>query len=159
MKLKKVTLLILLFSVSITGMFADSAWAKGLSVAPASYEWKDVKTGSKIKCPAGIAAKNNSKELRSYIMRAVKPSEIGLKPSRGYDEIPFTDWVSFGQKIVPLEPGKWKRLTLFIEIPEEKKYLGRKWEFYLEVKEYTTGLEMFTLSCQVKFLITTVKKP
>ena len=134
---------------------AEDAYAKGLSVSPASYEWNRVKLGTLVKCPANIMVKNGSDSVRSYTLRVVRPEDIDIKPKEGFKSLPSKRWLSFDRKRVAIGPGEWKEVKMFIEIPREKKNFNQKWNFFVEVKEYTTGGEMFALACYSRFYVFT----
>jgi len=130
------------------------AYGKGLSVSPASYNWENVEVGELKKCPASMMVKNDSSSVKSYNLRAVRLEELQLKPKEGYKPLPQTGWVSFEEKRVIIGPGEWKRIKMFIDIPEDKEYYSKKWEFFLEVKEYPAD-QMFTLACYSRIFIAT----
>ena len=135
--------------------FLGVAYGKGLSVSPASYRWDNVEVGKLTKCPASIMVKNNSDSVRSYTLRTVRPEDINIKPKKGFKSLPSKDWVSFGRKRITVGPGEWKQVKLFIEIPEKKGNYNKKWEFYLEVKEYPARGQMFALAGYSSFFLIT----
>lgn len=145
-------LVILLVLVSIP------LWAKGLSLSPSEYFWENIAIGKQQKCPASIMIQNDSDVTRSFVLRVVLPDEMKLKPKDGYVELPDTQWVSFDNKIVSIGAKQWKQIHLFVDIPMQKQNRNKKWEFYLEVKEYTSGLEFFILGCYSRFFMETAKK-
>ena len=130
------------------------AYAKGLSVSPASYSWENVEVGELKECPASMMVKNDSSSARSYTLRAVSPEELQLKPKEGYKALPQMGWVSFEQKMVTIGSGEWKGIKMFINIPEDKEHYGRKWEFFLEIKEYPDG-QILALACYSRIFIIT----
>jgi hypothetical protein len=97
--------------------------------------------------------KNTSKGLISYTLRAVRPENLGVGLDEGYSRLPSCDWVSFSQKRLTVGPGQWKQVDVFIEIPKDKKYLGKKWDFFIEVKEYPAGGRFFALACYSRLYI------
>lgn len=144
--------------VIILVLFSIPLWAKGLSLSPSEYFWKDAAVGNQIRCPASIMIKNDSDVARSYVLRIVTPIEMKSKTKESFSEIPDVNWVDFDNKIVAIGPNQWKQIQLFLDIPMQKKYCNKKWEFYLEVKEYTSKLEFFVLGCYSRFFVQTAKK-
>ncbi len=136
-------------------MASRNAWGKGLSVSPASYAWRNVKVGTIVKCPAPITIKNESSELRSYTLRVLRPSEVNARVSDGFKEMPSKKWISFDSKRISINPGEWVEVRMSIEIPLQEDNLGQKWDFFVEVKEYTAGVEMFTLAAYPRFFVVT----
>jgi hypothetical protein len=131
------------------------AYGKGLSVSPASYRWEGAEVGRRVKSPSSIMIRNDSASVTSYTLRAVNLKDLGLELEEGYEALPSTGWVSFSSKRVAISPGKWRQVDVFLEIPEEKEHLGKKWMFFIEVKEYPAGRQLFALSCQSKLYVTT----
>lgn len=135
----------------------EDVYAKGLSVSPASYKWCDVKIGTLVKCPVNIMVKNDAKEAKSFTLKIVTPSEMDTEVTEGFEEMPVRSWFSFDTKRVTIGPGEWKEVKMFINIPEEKQNFNQKWDFFVEIKEYIAGGEIFALACYSRFHILTEK--
>jgi len=149
-KVIKIFLVLVLFVIHCCTIHA-----KGLSVWPSRYNWYEVKPGLRLKCPVAISIRNDSNVLRSYVLRAVLPSELNLDPGEDFVELPSVNWISFEPKIVAINPREYREVDIFIEVPPKRRYLNKKWEFYVEVREYATGLEVFVLVAQVRFRVIT----
>lgn len=132
-----------------------SVWGKGLSVSPASYKWSNVRLGASERCPSPIMIRNESSEPRSYTLRVVTPGEANTKVSEGYKELPSKKWISFETKRVSINPGEWVEVSMFIYIPVQEKNFSQKWDFFVEVKEYSVGAEMFILAAYPRFYVIT----
>ena len=155
--MKIVKFLLLLSLILSKTAVTENAYAKGLSVSPPSYKWCDVKIGTLVKCPVNIMVKNDSTEAKSFTLKIVKPSEIDTEVTEGFEEMPVRSWISFDTKRVTIGPGEWKEVQMFIKIPKEKQNFNQKWDFFVEVKEYISGGEMFALACYSRFQILTEK--
>ena len=152
----KHTKLLLIMGIVLCGLaLLGVAYGKGLSVSPSSYRWDNVEIGKVAECPACIMVKNDSDSVRSYTLRAVKPEDIDIKLKEGFKLVPSTNWVSFERKRITVGPGEWKQVKLFIEIPEKRENYNKKWEFYLEIKEYPARGQMFALACYSRFFLLT----
>ena len=156
-KMKTLKVLLILSFIFCGILAAEYTCAKGLNVSPAGYDWHDAKVGILTKCPANIMVKNDSDSVRSYTLRVVRPEDIDIKLKEGFKSLPSKRWLSFDKKRVTIGPGEWKEVKMFIEIPKEKKNFNQKWDFFVEVKEYTSGGETFALACYSRFQIITEK--
>ncbi len=150
MKIIKSQLILGLILLEIT-----SVWGKGLSVSPASYTWSNVKIGTLVRCPASITIKNESSELRSYTLRILRPGEVNVQVSDGFKDLPSKKWISFDSKRIAINPGEWVEVGMSVEIPLQEENFNQKWNFFVEVKEYTAGVEMFTLAAYPRFSVIT----
>ncbi|MEW6095091.1 MAG: hypothetical protein AB1567_01000 [bacterium] len=137
---------------------AEESYGKGLKVSPSNYKWRNAKVGARMKCPAAILIKNESTVIRSYTLRAIKPSELKAKTTEGFTELPSRQWISFDRKRVSIGPEEWKQVEIFIEIPQKEEHLAQKWDFFVEVKEYAAGGEVFVLACYARFYVLTENK-
>ena len=149
----KILLLLCLISLWIAP--AKDICAKGLSVSPGAYEWHSVKVGTLVEFPMTITIRNHSEVVRSYTLRVVKSSGLKVNTREGFEELPSRKWVSFNRKRVPVNPEEEEGVKMFIEIPQEEKNLNQNWEFFVEVREYTTGGEIFALACYIKIILST----
>ncbi|MEW5766710.1 MAG: hypothetical protein AB1797_03660 [bacterium] len=138
---------------------AKGVYARGLSVSPPSCQWRDVQVGELVEFPGRIKIKNRSREVRSYTLRVVNPSELGANTAEGFKELPSQAWISFDQKQLPVGPEEWKDVRMFIEIPEREGNFDKKWAFFVEVKEDIGRGETFGLACYIKVLLATESKP
>ena len=148
-------LCLVLVGLCITG----NSYAKGLKVSPSSYTWNNVKVGATTEFPVALEINNNSGEVRSYTLSVVKPAKLNAETAEGFKDLPSGRWISFERKQVAVGPGEWAKVKMFIRIPRKKEHFGRKWDFFVEVKEYTTpGAEMFALACYPRFYVCTEKE-
>ena len=156
---KKQSALFLCIFLALNLALTQSLWAKELQVSPASYHWEGVEAGETIQMPASILIKNYSTKERAYHLRAQRPAQIGLSTEKGFDPIPDTDWVSFGEVLVKIPAGESKSVRMYVSIPAGEKF-KKPWMFYVEVKEevprygYLQGRpDMFALACYVKIYL------
>ncbi len=156
MKITKSALILCLIMLGI--VTGGDVLGKGLSVSPSSYVWPDVVVGKEVRCPANIRIKNDSKDARSYTLRIVQSSELNVEVAQGFKELPSRRWISFERKRVTVNPGEWVEVGMFIDVPVEEKNFNQKWDFFVEVKEYTSGGEMFALATYSRFYVVTEDK-
>ena len=144
-------------------VIADAARAKGLTVVPARYTWKQVKPGSRAEMRKGVTITNISGQKRSYILTARSCASAGTAPSDGFEDIPDVSWVDFERRYVTIDPNSRAQVGVFLNIPTGPQYDGRKWQFYIEVREhvlqygYLQGRpDLFGLAIFVKARVSTL---
>jgi len=130
--------------------------ASGLNVKPTLYYWKNVPLGKSIECPQSINIKNKSNAVISFKVKTYKPSNLGLDIEDGYDEIPSKKWISFEKKHLTSNPKQTIPLKVFVNIPNKKKYLNKKWEVIVSIQEHFRPSNMFSIVNDVKLLISTI---
>jgi len=73
-----------------------------------------------------VKVKNTGEQQAIIRMEPVYPSENSLKS--GFEVIPSTDWIKLSIKKAEVMPGEYMESDLTIDIPEEDKYLGKKYQ-------------------------------
>lgn len=143
--------------ISVCVALVVSLWslvciAKGLSVSPASYDWKQLKTGVKTECPAGIMIMNQSSLAQTFQLQVVLPQEINTPLESGFEALPDKTWISFDQQEVKVKPKGWAQVQMFADIPAD---LTGNWEFFVEVKQVPVKKETFQAATYSRFKIST----
>jgi hypothetical protein len=62
-------------------------------------------------------------------LKATKPLPTEVKP--GFEAIPDTNWISFGNSLVAMAPNSTFKTDVNISIPNDKQYLGKKYHVAL----------------------------
>ena len=60
--------------------------ASGLAVQPATFLFRDIPVGQKIKLPAPLSIHNKDERTNTYKVKALSPSRIGMSWPEGYIE-------------------------------------------------------------------------
>ncbi|MDI6641756.1 MAG: hypothetical protein QME68_05540 [Elusimicrobiota bacterium] len=98
--------------------------------------------------------------------KSVKPVEIKMevwinKPGdkdliEGYEPLPDASWVTLEKEFFPrVEPGADAETDVFINIPKDKKYLGKKYQFYIWSRT-TGGLSNINVGVMSRFLVSVI---
>lgn len=141
-------IILLIFSTSVI-------LASGLAVQPATFLFRDIPVGQKIKLPAPLSIHNKDERTNTYTVKALSPSRIGMSWPEGYIEIPKTDWFTFEEKEITVDSGKIGITNMYIEIPAEDAYYNQKWVIAVEVTTKVEPGESISLAVYPRFLIET----
>ena len=83
-----------------------------------------------------------------------KPGDHDLK--EGYEPLPDASWVTLEKEFFPrVEPGADAETDVVISIPKEKKYLGKKYQFYVWART-TGGLSNINVGVMSRFLMSVI---
>lgn len=83
-----------------------------------------------------------------------KPGDHDLK--EGYGPLPDASWVSLEKEFFPrVEPGADAETDVLISIPKDKKYLGKKYQFYVWART-TGGLSNINVGVMSRFLVSVI---
>lgn len=129
--------------------------ASGLSVQPATYLFKDIPVGTRIKLPVPMVIHNRDDRPHTYIITAFKPSEIGMQWPEGYIELPDAVWFSFDEKEVTIAGGGIKSVNMYLHIPGGDAYYNQKWVVAAGVTARVGSGESVVLAVYPRFLIET----
>jgi hypothetical protein len=136
--------------------------AMGLGVRPDSITLRDVPLGEKIAVsgltgrPYGIQITNKGAAAYSYVINIHTPAQVSIKPSFGYEDIPDTAWIQPKQKEIRIEAGSSKDVELYIDIPGDSIYAGKRYQAIIEVQSKKNHeKDIFVLAAQVRVNIHT----
>lgn len=115
-------------------LLAAPGSAKGLTVVPSRITWRNVEPGRRTDARS-LVITNISRQKRTYALTARKCEDIGAKVTHGYEDIPDVSWVRFERRHVPIDANCRTLVRVWLDVPEEHAYSGRKWQFYIEVRE------------------------
>ena len=82
-----------------------------------------------------LSIKNESDRKISIKIEVVIPKEGEIQ--EGYEAIPDTSWIILEQNQFTIEANGAAETDVVINIPDDKKYIGRK--FHVFILSYTTG--------------------
>ncbi len=156
MKKKKVALT-LAVALALIGLVS----AGGLRVQPGGLLIQNVPPGLDydIYTNTGIQLEifNNDDREHTYTITSKKPSEVGLGVGSEYAEIPDTAWFYYSKNEVTIPANSSGSLRMFVSIPNDERYIGKKWEVIIAVEGKATGGETFSLAAFPKIQIETQK--
>jgi hypothetical protein len=127
----------------LTALLSFCAWAKGLSVKPSTYFWRKVAVGKKVKMPIPLEIHNQSNSQRDYEVKV------------SLNNLPNVNFITFSENQFAISPGKIKIVEVYLEFPKKEIYLGKNFEFYLEIREMVKKGERFALACYPRILVKT----
>ena len=108
-------------------------YAGGLSTAFGELKVKDLKIGQEYSLEETadfpLIVKNTSDEVLELKVEVLYPKPKELK--KGYQSIPDTSWITLGKTHFILKPEEEAKTDVIIKIPDDKKYLGKKFQVYL----------------------------
>ncbi len=95
----------------------------------------------------------NSEEF-SYKLRAITAWEAGIGVIPGYEETPDLSFLTFSEEEFSVPPISIKEIKMFLQIPNEEKYKGKKYQFVIcvEVLNQPIIYEIYS-----RLFVTTVK--
>ena len=106
-----------------------------IAFKPSTVRFEDVPLGHVQK--GKVVIHNNDKGTRSYRMTSLlhnKESKAKTYLTRSYQAIPDPKWIVLNKNRLRIKPGGSYALSLKLEVPDERKYYGRKWEEILLVE-------------------------
>lgn len=155
-RLKKSFLIVIFIFTALYCL--NNAAGLGLSVSPGHFIWQEARAGAKNVMPVNMVVKNESSEARLFILKVVSHETARVALGEGFSYLPAEQLVSFSRNQVIIEPGRSIQVKVFLTIPRERKYLDKKWEFFIEVKQSPQGRELFELACYTKINVHTHKR-
>jgi hypothetical protein len=82
-----------------------------------------------------------------------------MSPRAGYEIIEDTSWIKLQDTLITIMPAETKQVDVYVLIPGDKKYLGRKFEAGIWAKALDTGEGMpVTVALQSVILLSTAKE-
>lgn len=99
---------------------------------------------------------NKGKIPAQLALDIIKPGADQLKD--GYEVIPDTSWIKLETNRITVNPGETKRVDVYIYVPDNAKYLGKKYEadIWAHTIEAVEGLPV-AVGLQSRLLLTTAK--
>lgn len=123
----------ILLGILLSFFFAQYAFAGGLSTTfgevlvenlPLGKTYSMEKEG---KLPLIIT--NTSREKVSLKIEVLSPQEGELKED--FEPIPDIDWIRLSQREFVVDPGRSARTDVVISVPDDKEYLGKKYQVFI----------------------------
>lgn len=116
------------------------------SSVPARVDMKDVPTGKKVEVLTSdkkqILIKNSSDVKTTMFLQSLDPQKTILTIEPGYEACPQPDFISFKKDEFKVNGKSEKNIKVFIEIPDEAQYKGKKYQFIIAVStgQKTSGI-------------------
>lgn len=143
------------FTISVLSLLlsASIGFCAGLSVAPGGLLIEKVPLDSlyDIEKFTGIKLSivNNDSFQNTYNIRAVKPSDIGIKWLKGYTEIPVPQCFTFEKNEVTVKGKSTETIKMYLKIPYSEKYYNQKWALGISVESVPQKGSGFGISLAV----------
>ncbi len=135
--------------------------AAGLAVNPGEIVLENVPLGKKVAVSA-LAGKDlklniTNKNASSYIytITILYTDETTTSLKEGYTDIPDASWIFPENKEVEIEGNGTKAVELYLKIPKNKKYAGKKYQAIIEVKNKPKEGDFFNFAAQPTILFST----
>ena len=145
--------------------FALTSWANiGLEVNPDEINIENVRLGKKIAISdlggekVKLSIKNKGALACTYSIDILYTAKTTVSLGEGYKDIPDTHWIIPENKELRIPANSAKVVELYLKIPKNKKYYGKKYQAVIEVKsKKNSSQEIFVLACQLKLYFSTIK--
>ncbi len=128
--------------------------AAGIAVGPGEIFLENVPLGRKVAVSA-LAGRNlklniNNKNSSSYIytINVFYTAETTNALREGFMDIPDISWISPEKQEVEIEGNGTKTVELYLNIPKNKKYAGKKYQAIIEVKNKPKPGDFFNFAAQ-----------
>ena len=141
---------IILFLLVLVG---QNTLAAGLSVNMGIELLQQIPLGEEYLIRPTLVIHNKSNRASTFVLSAVKPS-TGLGTTKGYFDLPQTDWISFEKEQIKIPPNSKDSLRVYLNIPKGDKYYNQHWSVYISVAAKPGGGNI-SLACYPKILIET----
>lgn len=111
----------------------QSAFAGGLSTAFGQVLVKNLPLGKDYSMETGaktpLIITNTSNQKVNLKIEVLSPQESELKED--FEPIPDIAWIKLSQKEFVVEPNQSAKTDVIISIPDDKKYLGKKYQVFI----------------------------
>lgn len=135
--------------------------ASGLKVQPGGLLIQNVPPGVEfdVSKSAGIMLEifNNNDGEHVYTITSKTPSQAGFSVTVGYLDIPDPSWFHYSKNEVRIPANGSASVRMLISIPNDERYIGKKWEVIIAVEGKSTGGETFALAAFPRIQIETQK--
>jgi len=111
-----------------------AAQAKGLTVRPSKCAWQSAMPGTCLET-RNLTITNVSGCKRAYVITARSCAYAGVTLADGYEELPDMTWVQLDRRHLPVDANSQAQVKVCVNVPAGIEYAGRKWQFYIEVRE------------------------
>jgi hypothetical protein len=157
---KSISVFSLIFSTAL--FFCTNTLAMGLKVGPGHIDITDVPLGSKVSVseaagkPLCLQITNNSNMAYGYVINILYTAETTAPLGSGYEDIPDIGWIIPEEKEVRIHARQTRDVALYINIPNDAAYAGKKYQAVIEVqgKKNQPG-DIFVLAAQVRISFST----
>lgn len=147
-------------TAAIAGMVCVNAVAGGLTTKLGEVWLDNVRAGTRFSLQESLnmplrVTNTSSKPVELKMELWInKPGDRDLK--EGYEPIPDPAWVKLERELIArVEPNADAVTDIVIDIPKDKKFLGKKYQFYVWTRT-TGGLSNVNVGVMSRFLITVI---
>jgi len=127
----------------LAGGLASSAQAVGLATNFGNVEVVNVPMGSTVSLRdlTGIVyrIRNTGLNAEDVEVSVIRPDPEREPVWKGYEPIPAAAWVSLAQEKFYLAPGQEGVSDVFLNIPKDERYLGKKFQVWLWARNVAKG--------------------
>jgi hypothetical protein len=146
----------------VISFFGVGLWAMGLAIGPDQIDLDDVPLGSKVTAsqlagqPLYLEITNNSSTAFDYVIDILHSGETSAPLPANYQDVPDTSWIIPEAEEIWIEAGKTKKIDLYLNLPDDPNYAGKKYQAVIEVKNKKKRPEdIFVLAAQVRIRFST----
>ena len=94
---------------------------------------------------------NKGDSANSFIINILKSSDTTAPMQNGYGDIPDSSWIVPAKSEVKIAGHSVIDVELYLDIPKNKEYYGKKYQAVIEVKtKQRNPGDLFVLACQLK---------
>jgi hypothetical protein len=162
-KKEEVAMIKRIISISIVILFfCARLWAMGLAVGPDLIDLEAVPLGDKVTAsqlagqPLCLEITNNSSTAFDYVIDILHTGKTSAPLPADYQDIPDTGWIIPEAEEVRIEAGQTKEVELYLNLPDDPAYSGKKYQAVIEVKSRKQRPEdIFVLAAQVRIRLST----
>lgn len=141
--------------IILTLLGVETGLTIGLGVTPGNVLIQGVPIGEVYELKIPLTIHNRSEEIRTYILRASRPSQIGAECPMGYLELPEEGFLYLEPSEIVIPPYGMAQAKIYLSIPYEDRYYNQHWVSLIEVKGKPHGGEGIALAAYPLFFIET----
>lgn len=127
----------ILFSVApvklATGDINQTKVDLSFSISPPRIELNQIALGKKNAVmddnQEWIKIQNNSDKTTDYYFESLNPKDTVIAIDTGYEACPDATFLTFAKEKIKLKQGREAPIEMYIEIPDQPEYRGKKYEF------------------------------
>ena len=142
-------------AITLSAMAVGVVFAMGMRVQPGGALVQGVPVGERRELPAPLVIFNDDDAPHVVTVSAYKPSAVGGRPKRGYNEIPDAAWMTFQPDAIEAPARGKGSIKMFLSVPADKKLLNQHWSVNLAVRSKTGKGKQIGLAIYPRFEIET----
>jgi len=131
------------------------ACALSMRVQPGGALVQGLPVGRKCELPVPLTIFNDDVRETTVRVTAMRPSDVGAGPPRGYSEIPDPAWMVFSPQTLTIPPLTQGRVRMFVTLPDDPALRNQHWSVSLAVRGAPGGRQQIGLAVYPRFEIET----